>query len=64
METEGLLLKKFITFLQPLKDDNSLKTICVCYIPCKCGKVYNGHTGHYIETRIKEHHWDFQFSCG
>jgi beta-xylosidase len=25
-------------------------------IPCKCGKVYTGQTGHSIETRVKEHH--------
>jgi hypothetical protein len=26
-------------------------------IPCECGKVYIGQTGHSVDTRLKEHQW-------
>jgi hypothetical protein len=50
----GLAPREVSSFLPPVKDDLGLK-IAGIYI-CECGEVYNGQTGHSIETRIKEHH--------
>jgi hypothetical protein len=40
---------------QSVKDDLGLKTLGVYSMPCECGQVYIGHTGCFIETRIKEY---------
>jgi hypothetical protein len=52
----GLPRRKLSSFLRPIKYDLALKTPGVCSIPCECGKVDIGQTGHSIETRVKEHH--------
>jgi hypothetical protein len=57
IKTVGLPPRKITSFLQPVKDDPGLKTQGIYIIPCKCGKVKIGQTGHSIETRIKEQHW-------
>ena len=36
------------------KKDPSTRAEVYC-IPCKCGKVYVGETGHNLPTRLKEH---------
>jgi hypothetical protein len=54
IKTASLLLRK--CFLQPVKDDLGLWTLGVYSIPCECGQVYTGQTGHFIDTRLKEHH--------
>jgi hypothetical protein len=43
--------------LRPVKDDLSLNVPCLYRVPCVCGKVYVGHTGHTIEMRYMEHAW-------
>jgi hypothetical protein len=57
IETVDFLPRKVTSFLQPVKDDLGLKTAGIYSIPCECGKVNIGQTGHSIEVRIKEHHW-------
>jgi hypothetical protein len=57
IETVGRPHRKVTSFLWPIKDDLGVKITGVYSIPCECGKVYTGLTGHSIETRIKEHHW-------
>jgi len=52
----GLPPSKISSSLCPVKDDLGLGTPAVYSIPCKCGQVYIGETGPFIETRIKEHH--------
>jgi hypothetical protein len=47
------LLPEVISYLQPVKNDLGLKTPGMYSIPCECGKVYIGKTGHAIENRIK-----------
>jgi predicted GIY-YIG superfamily endonuclease len=37
------------------KDNLGLRTLGVYRIPCECGKVYIGQTGHYVDTRLKGH---------
>jgi hypothetical protein len=39
-----------------------LKTRGVYCIPCECGKVYVGQSGHTIETRVEEHQWHIRQS--
>jgi hypothetical protein len=56
IKTVGLLPRKLSSLLRPIKDDLALKMPGVYSIPCECGKVYTGQTGHSIETRVKEHH--------
>jgi hypothetical protein len=55
IKTVCLPPRKYASPLQPVNDDLGVKTDCVYSIPCKCGKVYIGQTGHSIETRLKEH---------
>jgi hypothetical protein len=57
IKTLSLPLRKVTRFLQPVKDDLGLKVLGIYNIPCECGKVYIGQTGHSTETRIKEQHW-------
>jgi hypothetical protein len=52
----GLPPRKLFSFLQPIKDDLTLKILRVYSVPCKYGKVYIGQTGRSIEMRVKEHH--------
>jgi hypothetical protein len=47
--------RKLSGFLQAVKDDLGLKTSGVYSIPCECGQVYIGQTGHSVDTRLKEH---------
>jgi hypothetical protein len=53
----NLPLKKVFDCLRPVKDDLRLKIPGVYCIPCECGKVYVGQSGHTIETSVKEYRW-------
>jgi hypothetical protein len=55
IKTVGLPPRKLSRFIRPVKDHLALKTPGVYSIPCECEKVYIGHTGLSIETRVKEH---------
>jgi len=57
IKTVGLPSRKVTSFLQPVKDDLSLKTLGIYNIPCECGKVYIGQSRCFIETRTKEYQW-------
>jgi hypothetical protein len=55
IKSVGLPPKKIPSFLQPVKDDLGLKTPDVYSVPCECGKVYIGQTGHSVEARVRKH---------
>jgi hypothetical protein len=55
IKSVGLPPKKTSSFLRPVKDNLGLRTPGVYKIPCECGKVYIGQTGHSMDTRLKEH---------
>ena len=52
----GLPLRKFSSFLRPVKDELRLGTPGVYSIPYEWGQVSNGQTGRSIETRTEEHY--------
>jgi hypothetical protein len=47
--------RKISGFLWLVKDDLGQKTPRVYSIPCECGQVYIGQTGHLTDTILKEH---------
>jgi hypothetical protein len=51
----GLPHMKLSSLLRPVKDHLGLRTPGVYRIPCECGRVYIGQTGHSVDIRIKEH---------
>jgi hypothetical protein len=55
IKSVGLPPRKLSGFLWPVKDDLGLRTPGVYSIPCECGQVYIGQTGHSVDTRLKEH---------
>jgi hypothetical protein len=55
IKSMGLPPRKLSGFLRPVKDDLGLRTPGVYSIPCECGQVYIGQTGHSVNTRVKEH---------
>jgi hypothetical protein len=50
IKSAGLLLRKLSGFLQSVKDNLQLKKPAVYSIPCECGQVYIGKTGHLTDT--------------
>jgi hypothetical protein len=56
IKSVSLLPRKIYCFLWLVKDDLRQKTYGVQRIPCECGQVYKGQTGHLIGTRDKKHH--------
>lgn len=40
----------------PVNDDLGINTLGAYSIPCECGQVYVGQTGHTIETRVEENY--------
>jgi hypothetical protein len=40
--------------------DSQLMTQWVCYIPCECGRTYNGKTGRPLALRPREHEHSLQ----
>jgi predicted GIY-YIG superfamily endonuclease len=40
-----------------VKDNLGIKTPDVYSVPCEHSQDYVGQTGHYVETRLKEHQW-------
>ncbi|XP_033607053.1 uncharacterized protein LOC117282253 [Cryptotermes secundus] len=55
IKSVGLPPKKKSNFLRPVKEHLGLRTPGIYSIPCECGKVYIGQTGHSVGTRLKEH---------
>jgi hypothetical protein len=51
---------KLSTSLRPVKDNLGLRKPDVYRIPCECGWVYIGQTGHSMDIRLKEHQWHIQ----
>jgi hypothetical protein len=52
-----ILPQQTATFLCHVKDILELKTAGVYSVPCTCGWIYIGQTGHSIASRMEEHHW-------
>jgi hypothetical protein len=52
--TETGFPSKVFKCLRPVKNDLGLNTPAVYCIPCECGKVYIGQSGHSMETRVNE----------
>jgi hypothetical protein len=46
---------KLSSLLRPVKDHLGLRTPGVYRIPCECGRVYIGQTGHSVDIRLKDH---------
>jgi hypothetical protein len=42
----GSASRKLSSSLWPIRDDLASETLVVYSIPCKCGLVYTGQTGH------------------
>jgi hypothetical protein len=55
IKSVGLPRKKISSLLLPVKDNIGLRTPGVYRILCECGKIYTGHTGPSVDTRMKEH---------
>jgi hypothetical protein len=55
IKSVGLPPRKISSFLRPVKDHLGLRTPGVYSIPCECGQVYIGQTGHSVDTKLKEH---------
>jgi hypothetical protein len=49
-----------IPFPSACKGQLRLKTPGVYSMPCECDQVYNGQTGHFIETSVKKQHVHLQ----
>jgi hypothetical protein len=45
---------KLSSLLRPVKDHLELQTPGIYRIPCECGRVYIGQTGHSVDIRLKE----------
>jgi hypothetical protein len=50
----GLPHMKLSSLLRPVKDHLGLRTPGVYMIPCECGRVYTGQTGHSVDIKLKE----------
>jgi hypothetical protein len=48
---------KLSSLLHPVKNHLGLRTPGVYRIPCECGRVYIGQTGHSVDIRLKELQW-------
>jgi predicted GIY-YIG superfamily endonuclease len=46
---------KLSSLLCLVKDHLGLRTPKVYRIPCECGRVYIGQTGHSVDNRLKKH---------
>jgi hypothetical protein len=55
MKSMALPSQEIAGFLRPVKDNLGLRIPGVYRIPCECGKVYIGQTGHSMDARLKEH---------
>ena len=52
--TSGSTLRRYLFRVKPPTEFNMIKN-CVYFIPCCCGKIYKGETGHPLKVRLEEH---------
>ena len=52
--TSGSTLLRYLFRVKPPTEFNMTKN-CVYSIPCSCGKIYKGETGHPQKVRLEEH---------
>ena len=52
--TCGSTLRRYLFRVKPPTEFNMTKN-CVYSIPCSCGKIYKGETGHPPKVRLEEH---------
>ena len=52
--TSGSTLQRYLFWVKPPMEFNMIKN-CVYSIPCSCGKIYKGETGHPLKVRLEEH---------
>ena len=52
--TSGSTLQRYLFRVKPPTDFNMIKN-CIYSIPCSCGKIYIGETGHPLKVRLEEH---------
>ena len=50
----GSTLQRYLFWVKPPTEFNMIKN-CVYSIPCSCGKIYKGETGHSLKVRLEEH---------
>jgi hypothetical protein len=55
IKSVGLPHMELSSLLRPVKDHLGLRTPGVYRIPCECGRVYAGQTGHCVDIRLKVH---------
>ena len=52
--TSGSTLRRYLFWVKPPTEFNLIKNR-VFSIPCSCGKIYKGETGHPLKVRLEEH---------
>ena len=52
--TSGSTLRRYLFRVKPPTEFNMTK-YCVYSIPCSCGKIYKGETGHQLNVRLEKH---------
>ena len=52
--TCGSTLRRYLFRVKPPTEFNMTKN-CIYSIPCSCGKIYKGETGHPLKIRLEEH---------
>ena len=52
--TSGSTLRRYLFRVKPPTEFNMTKN-CVYSIPCSCGKIYKGKTGHPLKVRLEDH---------
>ena len=52
--TSGSTLRRYLFRVKPPTEFNMIKN-CLFSIPCSCGKIYKGETGHPLKVRLEEH---------
>ena len=52
--TSSSTLRRYLFRVKPPTEFNMTKN-CVYSIPCSCGKIYKGETGHPLKVRLEEH---------
>ena len=50
----GSTIRRHLFRVKPPTEFNMIKN-CVNFIPCSCGKIYKGETGHPLKVRREEH---------
>ena len=50
----GSTLWRYLFRVKPPTEFNMIKD-CIYSIPCSCGKIYEGETGHPLKVRLEEH---------